>query len=170
MLRVKKSLVYRDGWTTSSFSFIFWLFRNKTKRNQFYKTKQSIKWNIPGSGVVVRVPTIVAMLFQTGKPMLVGACGAPSLNKQTIKLVRSNIHLPDRLNIWTFEHFEQFENFEHLIILNILNIWTFWTFWKFRIFRIFEHFEHAFTWQVLPEAVLLAHPIKSSPLGSLSVS
>ena len=68
--------------------------QKKTKRSQFSKTKQSMKWNIPGTGVVVWVPTVVAMLFQTGPPMLVGACGTPSLNKQTIKF-----YLPDHLNI-----------------------------------------------------------------------
>ena len=55
--------------------------------------------------------------------MLVGACRPPSLNKQTIKLFRSNIHLPDRLNFLIFWTFEQ------LNILNISNIWTFWIFW-----------------------------------------
>ena len=74
------------GGAQAAFLLFFGCSKISPKETNFSKTKQSIKWNIPGTGVVVWVPTIVSVLFQTGHRMLVGACGTPSLNRQAIKL------------------------------------------------------------------------------------
>ena len=54
-------------------AFLFGCSKIRPKEANFLKQSSLSKWNIPGTGVVVWVPTVVSVLFQTGQPMLVGA-------------------------------------------------------------------------------------------------